>query len=107
MMLPIVDYGGIAIVVPKISAVSEVRDEGGKHLFDVYLAGRDKPVSVFFDSGDAARDNRDELVAIIARYYYMRDLGPDFDAEDMEEMVDEGEDGMDFDDGDDDKRERH
>lgn len=106
-MLPIVDYGGIAIVVPKVSAVGAVREEGGKSLFEVFLEGRERPVPVFFDSREAALDNREELMAIIARYYYMRDLGPDFDAEDMEEMIGDEEDDGDHDDGDDDKRERH
>ena len=106
-MLPIVDYGGIAIVVPKIAAVSGVNEDDGRFGFDVHLTGNVKPIAVVFDSPEQANDNRDELVAIIARYYYMKDFGPDFDPENIEEMLsDEGDEDV-SDDDDEDINEKH
>jgi hypothetical protein len=82
-MLPVVDYGGIAIVVPKVTAVGNIIDDGGKFGFEVYLNGMSDPLIVGFDNAKEARDSRDELISIIAQYYYARELDGDIDLEDM------------------------
>jgi hypothetical protein len=84
-MLPIVDYGGIAIVIPKVTAVGSVIEEEDKFGFEVYLTGMNDPLVIGFDSRDEAVESRNELIAIIARYHYVRELGPDYDIEDMAE----------------------
>ena len=38
-MLPIVDYGSIAIVVPQVTAVGSTVHEDGKPGFEVFLSG--------------------------------------------------------------------
>ncbi len=85
-MLPIVDYGGIAIVIPKVTAVGSVIEEEDKYGFEVYLTGMNDPLVIGFDSREEAVESRNELIGIIARYHYVRELGPDYD---IEEMVDE------------------
>ncbi len=93
-MLPVVDYGEIALVVAKIAAVGGAIEENGKFGFKVHLSGREEPVSVFFSTLKEAEEQRNELIAIIARYYYIMEFGPDFDVDDLEEMIDEdAEDG--------------
>ena len=84
-MLPIVDYGGIAIVIPKVAAVGNVIEDNGKYGFEVYLSGMNEPIIIGFDTKKEAGESRDELIAIIAQFHYIRELGPDFDVEDMSE----------------------
>jgi hypothetical protein len=92
-MLPIVDYGGIAIVIPKVTAVGSVIEEDDKFGFEVYLTGMNDPLVIGFDSSEEAAESRNELIAIIARYHYVRDLGPDYDIDEIaEEEVQEAED---------------
>jgi len=92
-MLPIVDYGGIAIVIPKVTAVGSVIEEEDKFGFEVYLTGINDPLVIGFDSREEAVASRNELIAIIARFYYVRELGPDYDIEEIaEEEVQDAED---------------
>ncbi len=101
-MLPIIDYGGIAIVVPKISAVGGVVHDGDKYGFEVYLSGMEEPLNIGFESEIEASEARDELVAIIAQYHYTSEFGPDFEIEDLNELIDE-----EIDDDVNDKNEKH
>jgi len=95
-MLPIVDYGTIAIVIPKVSAVGSIVEKDGKYGFEVFLNNSDKPVIIgYFDSGEA-QDSRKELVGIIAQYYYVKELGPDFEFNDL--LDDDGEEDLNDDD---------
>lgn len=82
-MMPIVDYGGIAIVIPKIAAVGNVIEEDGRFGFEVYLSGMNEPLVIGFDSSQEASESRSELIAIIAQFHYVRELGPDYDMEDL------------------------
>ena len=90
-MLPIVDYGSIAIVVPHVTAVGSTVTEDDKPGFEVFLTGMEDPVIIGFDTEDEAVEARNELIAIIAQYHYTRELGPDFDINDlMDDKDDEG-----------------
>jgi len=91
-MLPIVDYGSIAIVVPQITAVGSVVNEEGKPGFEVFLSGMEDPVIVGFDSEDEATESREELIAIIAQYHYVKEFGPDFEFSDLLGNKEKGED---------------
>ena len=90
-MLPIVDYGSIAIVVPHVTAVGSTVTEDDKPGFEVFHTGMEDPVIIGFDTEDEATEARNELIAIIAQYHYTRELGPDFDINDlMNDKDDEG-----------------
>lgn len=90
-MLPIVDYGSIAIVVPHVTAVGSTVNEDDKPGFEVFLTGMDDPIIIGFDTEEEAAEARDELIAVIAQYHYTRELGPDFDINDlMNDKDDEG-----------------
>jgi hypothetical protein len=84
-MLPVVDYGGIAIVVPKVTAVGSVVEDNGKFGFEVYLSGMNEPLVVGFDTSKEAVDSRSELIAIIAQFHYVHELGPEYDIDDITE----------------------
>jgi hypothetical protein len=78
-MLPIVDYGSIALVVPMITAVGSPVSKNGSAGFEVYMSGVTQPIVIEFDSQEAAIEEREELIGIIAQYHYIKELGPDFD----------------------------
>lgn len=82
-MLPIVDYGSIAIVVPQVTAVGSTVHEDGKPGFEVFLSGMEEPIIVGFDTEQEASEAREELIAIIAQYHYVKELGPDFEFSDL------------------------
>jgi len=82
-MLPIVDYGSIAIVIPKVTAVGSTVSEDGKPGFEVFLSGMDEPIVIGFDTEEEALEAREELIAIIAQFHYVKELGPDFDINDL------------------------
>ena len=82
-MLPIVDYGNIAIVVSKVSAVGSTVTEEGKPGFEVFLSGMDDPIIIGFETDKEASEAREELIAIIAQYYYIKEFGPDFEISDL------------------------
>ncbi|MBN1496210.1 MAG: hypothetical protein JXA07_05535 [Spirochaetes bacterium] len=84
-MLPIVDYGGIAIVIPKVAAVGSIVEENGKFGFEVYLAGMNEPLVIGFDTAKEAADSRSELINIIARFHYLHELGPDYEIDEISE----------------------
>ncbi len=91
-MLPIVDYGSIAIVVPHVTAVGSTVTEEDKPGFEVFLTGMEEPVIIGFDTEEEADEARDELIAIIAQYHYTKELGPDFDINDL--LNDNDDDGI-------------
>ncbi len=82
-MLPIVDYGSIAIVIPKVAAVGKIITDMENHGFEVFLSGMDEPLVIEFDTDEEANDARDELIAIIAQYHYVKELGPDYEISDF------------------------
>ncbi len=91
-MLPIVDYGGIAIVIPKVAAVGNIIEDSGRFGFEVYLSGMNEPLVIGFDSEKEASDSRNELIGIIAQFHYVREMGPDYDMDDMtDEDIPEGD----------------
>ncbi len=97
-MLPIVDYGNIAVVISKVTAVGPVIELNGTSGFEVYLTGGDKPIFIGNFTSQEAGDTRKELVGIIAQYYYIKELGPDFEIDDIMDDMEDGDDGGDFDD---------
>jgi len=104
-MLPIVDYGGIALVVAKITAVSGVNKADDRFGFEVYLTGKEDPVVIAFTEEQQAEDARNELLGVIAQYYYIQEFGPDFDIDELSEYSDE-ENGRETD-GDDGEKDKH
>lgn len=82
-MLPIVDYGSIAIVIPKVAAVGRILTDRENHGFEVFLSGMEEPLIIEFDTDEEAKDARDELIAIIAQYHYVKELGPDYEISDF------------------------
>lgn len=97
IMIPVVDYGSVAIVVPNITAVGGIVETEDNFGFEVYLTGSADPIVVGFTSQSEAEAARAELIEIIARYHFTRELGPDFEEEIM--------DSFDEDESDDDKKE--
>ena len=82
-MLPIVDYGSIALVVPMITAVGKPVTKKGVACFEVYMSGMADPIVIEFNSEEEALEAKEELIGIIAQYHYIKELGPDFDLEDL------------------------
>jgi len=82
-MLPIVDYGSIALVVPMITAVGSPVTKNGSAGFEVYISGNAKPIIIEFNSQQEALEEREELIGIIAQYHYIKELGPDFDLDNL------------------------
>ena len=78
-MLPIIDYGNIALVVPMITAVGSLISKNGSSGLEVYMSGMAKPMIIQFGSQEEAMEGREELIGIIAQYHYIKELGPDFD----------------------------
>jgi hypothetical protein len=95
-MLPVVDYGSIAIVVPKVAAVGGVELSEDRYGFEVFLQGINDPFVVNFSSREEAESSRADLVSVIAQYHYMTEMGPDFDVDDIMDSFPEDEyDGSD------------
>lgn len=78
-MLPVVDYGSIAIVIPKVAAVGSVVSDDDKPGLEVFLSGIEDPVIIGFESEEEALEAREELIGIIAQFHYIKELGPDFE----------------------------
>jgi hypothetical protein len=78
-MLPIIDYGEVALVVPMITAVGKPISKNGSSGFEVYMSGIEKPIILKFKSEKEASEEREDLIGIIAQYHYIKELGPDFD----------------------------
>ena len=57
-MLPVIDYGSIAIVIPKITAVGVTQDENNKYCLEVFLSGTDAPILIAFDSEEEAEEEK-------------------------------------------------
>lgn len=78
-MLPVVDYGSIAIVISKVTAVGSIISDDEKPGLEVFLSGMEEPVIIGFETREEALEAREELIGIIAKYYYIKELGPDFE----------------------------
>lgn len=95
-MLPVIDYGGIAIVIPHVVAVGSAVEDNQRYGFEVFFAGMEDPMLVGFDSMIEAEQARKDLVSIVAEYHLVTTLGPDFDFEEMfgidDDDVDDGTD---------------
>lgn len=97
-MIPVVEYDTTAIVIDKVSAVGDVVKNKGTYSFEVYLDGRVDPLLVGAFDKETALENRNELVAIVAQYYFTTHFGPDFDLESMidgmdADLIDDDHDG--------------
>lgn len=88
-MLPIIDYGGIAIVIAKVTAIGNVFDENETFYYEVYLTGKEEPVIIGFSSKEQAEKARSELLGVVAQYYYIQEFGPDFDIDEFSDFIDE------------------
>lgn len=93
IMVPVVDYGSVAIVVPSVTAVGGIvmTEEGAG--FEVYLSGSSDPIVVSFENREETETARTELIEIIARYYFAREFGPDFEEELLDPLDEEEDDG--------------
>ncbi len=91
-MLPVIDYGDIAVVIPNVSAIGAVVKIDDGYGFEVYLTGKETPLIVGFFEENDAEESRKELIGIVAQYYFTREYGPDFEIEDLMETM--GEDEM-------------
>lgn len=79
-MLPIIDYGSIAVVIPKVSAVGKVVEETkGKFGFEIFFDGQSDAFVVLCDSQTDAEETREHLISIIAEYYFSVEFGPEID----------------------------
>jgi len=47
------------------------------------MSGIPKPIVIKFDSQQEALEEREELIGIIAQYHYIKELGPDFDLDNL------------------------
>ncbi len=88
-MLPIVDYGDIVLVVPKINAVGGLSDDSEKFGFEVFMTGMHDAFFVEFSTKEEAEEAREKLVAVIAHYYYVKEFGPEFDLDAFEDDFEE------------------
>ncbi len=77
-MLPVIDYGSIAIVIPHVTAVGSMTESNGRNGFEVFLTGLPEPVIIGFDSTGEASEARDELISLVAQYHIIQAMGPDF-----------------------------
>jgi hypothetical protein len=82
-MLPVVDYGSIAIVIPKVTAVGSIINDDEKPGLEVFLTGMEEPVIIGFETREEALEAREELIGIIAQFHYIKELGPDFEFSDL------------------------
>lgn len=87
-MLPVIDYGNIAIVIANITAIGSVVINNEGFGFEVYLNGREKPILIGEFEEDEAEESRRELIGIVAQYYFTKEYGPDFELEDIMESFD-------------------
>jgi hypothetical protein len=88
-MLPVIDYGDIAVIIPNVSAVGAIVKVDNGFGFEVYLTGREDPLIIGFFEENDAEESRKELIGIVAQYYFTREYGPDFEIEDLMEAMDE------------------
>lgn len=78
-MLPIIDYGSIAIVIPHVTAVGSYVDDEEKPGFEVFITGLPEPIVIGFESPDEANEAREELIALVAQFHFINTMGPDFE----------------------------
>jgi len=97
-MLSVVEIGGLAIVIPHVVAVGDVKKEKGSFYFEVFLTGIQDPFTVIFKESKIAEDVRNQLIDDIAVYYEEQAYGP---IEDDEDIDGDGEGSEDDDDGED------
>ena len=82
-MLPVVDYGSIAIVIPQISAVGGVVYNEDEKCYDmeVFISGDVDPHVICSDIEEEAIKTREDLIGMIAHYHFLKMFGPDFNVE--------------------------
>jgi len=78
-MLPVIDYGSIAVVIPHVTAVGNLIDSEGKTGFEVFITGLADPIIIGFEDPGEADDAREELIAVVAQYHIIKTMGPDFE----------------------------
>ncbi len=88
-MLPIIDYGSIAIVIPHVMAVGNLLESEEQTGFEVFLTGLSSPLIIGFESMEEAEDAREDLIEMVAEYQIMKMMGPDFDITDLADDIDE------------------
>lgn len=86
-MLPIIDYGGIALVIPKIAAVGNVIENDNNFIFEVFMDGMMDPFAIAFPKKEEAEETREELIAMIAQYHYVTEFGSDLDFDEYDDDV--------------------
>jgi hypothetical protein len=82
-MLPVIDYGSIAFVIPEISAVGgvEYNEDEKSYDMEVFISGDSESHTVCSDTEEEAVKIREELIGMIAHYHFIKMFGPDFDVE--------------------------
>jgi len=95
-MKPVIDYGGFALVVSKIAAVSQIMAEKARFYFNVYVSSRENPITISFKTEHEALDAREELLDTITQFYYEQVLGPDLDIDEIVDLIDEDNDDKDM-----------
>ncbi len=94
-MIPIIEYGSIAVVIPKISAVGSMKEARTGFSVDIIMTGVLEPLTVIFATEEEAIEARNDLIAAIAQYYYTVEFGVDEDF--FSDLVDFEEDDDNFD----------
>ncbi len=88
-MLPIADYGSIAITIPHVVAVGSLLDSENHMGFEVFLTGLSSPITIGFSSTKEAGEAREDLIGMVAQYHVMKMLGPDFDISELDDEPEE------------------
>jgi len=76
-MIPIIEYGSIAVVIPKVSAVGSLKEIDNGYCVEIIMTGVLEPLIVVFETEEEAIDARSDLIAAIAQYYYTVEFGLD------------------------------
>lgn len=82
-MLPVIDYGSIAIIIPHVTAVGSLIYNEENPGFEVFIAGLPEPIVIGFETPEEANEAREELIAVVAQYHFVKTMGPDFELPDM------------------------
>ncbi len=87
-MIPLIDYGGIAIIIPMVTAIGSTEEEKGRFGFDVFMTGGSEPLRIHFATEEESEEAREELLETVARYHVLRDFGPEVELEGPDERDD-------------------
>ena len=90
-MVPVIDYGNLAVVVSKVTAVGMIICDEGDYGFEVYLDGLHEPLIIGFQSEQDASLARAELIAAVAGFHHESVSGLSSD----NELLSSGESGSD------------